>query len=274
MPRRFRLKSLELAGVAAATGIGWGVVMALVALLRQGSEVVLLQAFILVPAWFFGWAVGELRGGALAGLALVGAAVFTYELLPMWGLEARLRRENPTVGPSRLDAETLRIDRSDIALLSTLAIGALVGFAGGLHGSRPAADAPTAAAAEPPPPAPQPPPAPLWAGYGSPQPPQLQPAPPAPPPAPPRPRRPLPWGAALLMAAFATDWFFERLFGIYSETQRDVALGFLIAGVLATTWFARRWALLMIVAGAILAAGAASLQDAEYDSRRDSALIR
>ena len=271
---------MEIVGVAAAAGVGWGIVMALVAWLREGSEVVLLQAFILVPAWFFARATREARAGALAGLVLVGAAVYTFELLPMWGVEAALRREAPGATAAERDAVTAGVDRDDIALFSTLLVGALVGLAGGLHGARrPPEPEPAAAAvaAPSPPPPPDEPPVPLWAGYGRP----VAPAPPAdpwltpPPPAPPEAAAPraagTPWGTAFLFAAFATDLFLERLFDMYTGPQAGLALGLLVAGCGATAWFARRRALAMVVAGAVLASGFAAVQHAEYQERHGPA---
>lgn len=277
VPRSTWMTPLQLAAVAAATGIGWGVVMALVAWLRDGSEVVLLQAWILAPAWFFGRAAGSARAGALAGLAIVGAAVFTYELLPMWGLEVALRRE--LLEPAERAHVALQIDRQDIALFSTLAIGALVGAGGGLRTTTRAAarrrPAPAAPPPEPPPAAPEP----LWARLETAPRPWMspeQPEPPAPAPAPAQaPEQPVdsgwrvPWGAALLFAALATDLFLHRLYDMYSDPQAGLALGFLLLGVFAAVWVARRYALAMLVAGAVLAAAFATVQHIEYDARAE-----
>ena len=261
---------LQLAAVAAATGIGWGVVMALVAWLRDGTEIVLMQAWILVPAWLFGRAAGSPRSGALAGFALVTGAVYAYELLPGWGLDVMLRRE--VVRPEERDLIAGVLDREDIALFSTLAIGALVGLGGGLRtgpavSGEPEPPAQPVPAAEPP----RSPPPPLWARLE--QAPRAVPAPFEPPAEPPPAEgsagapSPTPWGAAFLAAAVATDVLLERLFDMYTDVQGAVAVGFLVAGAAAVVWIARRYAVAMLLAGAVLAAAFAAVQHAEYESR-------
>ena len=264
---------LQLAGVAVATGIGWGIVMALVAWLRDGSEIVLLQAWILIPAWLFGRAAGDARAGALAGFALVAGAVWTYELLPGWGLDVMLRRE---IGrPSEREAIAAVLDREDIVLFSTLAIGALVGFGGGGLRSRARAPEPEPEAEPAPVTAfapPVPPPAPLWARLEprAPESLEFQPAPEKPraPSAPPS-TGPLPWGAALLAAAAGTDLLLDRAFDMYSDPQGAVAVAFLVGGLAAAAWLARRYALFMVLAGVVLAGGFAAVQHAEYNARAE-----
>lgn len=264
MPRATPLTPLGLAVVAAAGGVGWGIVMALVAWHRVGTEIVLLQGWILVPAWLFGRAAGAPRAGALAGFAVVAAAVWTYELLPGWGLEAAIRRENPA--PEELDRFVAGFDADDIVLFSTLAIGALLGLGGSLgrKGEGPAPPAPDPQ----PEPLPAPPP-PLWARFERPQSPAPGTA--VPPPPPPRDPRPAPagtpWASAFLMAAFATDVCLDRLFGMYTSHQGAVALAFMVAGGVATAWLARRYAIAMVAAGAVLASAFAAVQHAEYHER-------
>jgi hypothetical protein len=261
---------LQLAGVAAATGVGWGVVMALVAWLREGSEIVLMQSWIFIPAWLFGRAAGSPRAGALAGLAVVAGAVWTYELLPGWGLEVALRREIPRPGEREAIASVL--DREDIVLLSTLFIGAFVGWGGGLRARA------TATAPEPEPEAapafapPVPPAAPLWARLEAPRP---EPLPELAPPVAPRPERgprqasAVPWGAALLAAAAGTDVLLDRLFDMYTGPQGGVAIAFLVGGAVAAVWLARRYAVAMLLAGAVLASAFAAVQHAEYNARAE-----
>ena len=283
-----RLRPIELVGIAAAAGLGWGIVMALVSGVREGAEVVLLQSFMFGPAWFFGRAAGGPAAGALAGFALVFAAVYAFEVLPMWGLEAGLRREGEI--PARdVDFVVSQLDRSDIALFSTLLVGALIGMGGGMQGRADAAPGPAPPAPSEPAPAialaePEPP-APLWAGYGAPQPPAIEappPAPDAPPPRPAftRPARPgIPWGSAFLMAAFATDFGLERLFDMYTQPQGGLAVVFIVAGAWTAAWFARRhgvvMAVVIVAAGAVLASGFATVQHAEYERRHaEIAVIR
>jgi hypothetical protein len=247
--------------------------MALVAWLRDGSEVVLLQSWILLPAWLFGRAAGNPRAGLLAGFALVGGAVWAYEVLPMWGFHAMPERE---FQPSRdLDALALQFDREDIVLISTLAIGGLVGLGGGLR-SRPLDAESPEPPAEPPrafaPP--QPPPPPLWARIEpSPSVPLAEPQPPLAPEPQPAGRSPVrsatPWGVALLVAATTTDVLLARLYDMYTGPQGGLALAFAIGGGLAAVWLARRYALAMLVAGAVLGSAFATVQHAEYEARAE-----
>lgn len=282
VPSSTRLTPLQLSVIAASAGIGWGVVMALVAFVRDGSEIVLLQGWIFAAAWFFGRAAREPRAAALAGFAVVAGAVWTYELLPGWGLEAALRREGAP--PADLESIAARFDADDVVLLSTLAIGALIGLGGALQ-SRGAVPAAAATAGDAPAPieAPPPPP-PLWAGFERPRSPVVEPvAPPPPPPAPlpPEPAPPararLPWGSAFLLGGLATDFFLGRVFDLYSGPQNAVALGFLAIGLAATAWFARRHAIAMALAAAVLGSAFAAVQHAEYQERRpapETALVR
>lgn len=267
MPRPIPLTPSQLVWIATATGVGWGIVMALIAFVRDGAEIVLLQGWIFGAAWLFGRATREPRAGALAGFAVVAAAIWTYELLPGWGVEAAIRREG--VPPAQLEALATAFDRDDIVLLSTMVIGALIGLGGALR-PRPAVAAPL-----PPPPAqvPEapPPPPPLWAGFERPQPSKELLAPP-PPPAPRAPRAEragTPWGIALLPAGLATDLCLDRIFDLYSPPQGAVAIGFGLLGLLATGWLARRYAIAMVLAGAILASGFAAVQHAEYERRAE-----
>ena len=248
--------------MALAAGIAWGFVMAFLAFRWDGAEVVLVQSWILCPAWLVGRAVGDPRGGALAGLALVAGAVWTYELLPGWGLEAALAARGAQ--PTESAAVVLQFDREDIVLVSTQVIGALVGLAGGLRVPAPAPEPAVA-----PEPEPQPaflPPAPLWARLEAPAPPE----PPAPAPAPAAVRAPrpaIPWGPAFLLAALATDLFLDRLFDMYTRPQGAVALAFLAAGLVVAGALARRYAIAMLVAGLILGSAFAAVQHAEYQDR-------
>lgn len=257
--------------LAALGGIAWGFVMALVAFRWEGGEVVLLQAWILCPAWLLGRAAGRPDAGALAGLAVVASAIWTYELLPGWGLETALARQGAP--PTEVSAIALGFDRDDLVLITTHVVGALAGLGGALRPQpedRPPAAEPAAAAPGPDPALS----APLWA--------RLEPAAPPDPPSPPvpaapaRPPAPLPWGSALLLAALATDFFLDRVFDLYTRPQGLVALAFLAAGVAVAAALARRYAIVMLLAGAILASAFAAIQDAEYGARHhpEIAVIR
>jgi hypothetical protein len=267
---------LQLAGIALATGVGWGVVMAFIAFVRDGGEVVLLQAWILVPAWAFGRASGSPRAGALAGFALVTGAVWTYELLPGWGLESALVRAGAT--PDQLESVSRDFDRDDVVLFSTMLVGALIGLGGSLP-ARPGP--PRQPAPEPhaftPPVAQSASPPPLWAGFEAPEAPRIDvdPPPPPPPAPPPRSRAQTPWAVAFLVAAVGTDVFLGRAFTMYSEPQDAVAAGFAVLGVGAAFWLARRYGIAMVAAGVILAGGFASVQHEEYENRhQEIAIIR
>lgn len=276
MPRLSRLTPLQIVGIAASAGIGWGIVMALVAWIRDGAEIVLLQGWIFAAAWLFGRAAGRPRAGALAGLAIVGGAIWTFELLPNWGLESAIRRE--VVREEDVETVAGQFDRNDIVLFSTMVVGALIGLAGSLHRPRAALPAPVAGLPAPPPAAveaPAPPP-PLWAGFHAPAPPpaedvapQPQPQPPAAPGTLATPAR-TPWASALLLAGLATDFCLGWIpqFDLYTDRQDAVAVGFLAIGLVAAAWLARRYAIYMIVAGMVLAGGFASVQHAEYEQRR------
>jgi hypothetical protein len=255
-----RSTTLALAGFLG--GVAWGVVMALLAFRWEGAEVVLLQGFILCPAWLLGRACGRPVAGAVAGLAVVAGAIWTYELLPGWGLEAALRDQGAS--PGQLEEVARSFDRDDIVLFTTMLAGALVGLGGGLRAPAPRPEPPPA---PPPPPAPAAPP--LWARLDPvPEPePEAEPPPPAPAPS------AIPWSGAFLFAALGTDFFFERLFALYSDQQGLIALVFLLAGAAVTAVLTRRYAVAMLVAGAVLGSAFATIQDAEYDSRRDAAAV-
>jgi len=278
MPARLSDRRILLAALAA--GILWGFLMALVAWRGDGTEVVLMQGWILAAAFGLGRLAGTPRLGALAGLAVVSGAVWTYELLPGWGLEATLLREGAS--PAELEFLAARLDADDIVLVSTLMIGALVGLGGGLraagaprtqdaHDEAPAAVAPTAMVE---------PPAPLWAGFGAPQAPSApahDPAPAAPPPQsfaePPPPRdsraiRTRILSAALLLACLATDFMLDRVFDFYTDPQATVAVVFLLAGIVGTTLLARRLTAAAVLVGVVLALAFGAVQQAEYDERR------
>ncbi len=281
MPRLSRLTPLQIVGIAASAGVGWGIVMALVAWIRDGAEIVLMQSWIFAAAWLFGRAAGQPRAGALAGLAVVAGAIWTFELLPGWGLESAIRRE--VVREEDVETVAAQFDRNDIVLLTTMMVGALIGLGGALQRRRPPRPEPVTGLPAPPVPVEAPaPPAPLWAGFHAPQPhpaDDVAPQPPLPPPpAPPPAQAGPPWASAVLLAGLATDFCLGWIpaLDMYTDRQDAVALGFLAIGLLACAWLARRHAIYMIVAGMVIAAGFATVQHAEYEERRqpDVGVIR
>lgn len=265
---------------AAAAGVAYGFAMAWFAWRWQGSELLLMQAPMFAGAWFAGRFAGGLRSGALAGLLVVAAVVWTYELLPGWGFESRIRDDRTPL--SELMEITEGFDAADVVLLTTLLIGALLGAGGALGRWVPPMQKPRppAVATFEPPVAPE---TALWA--------ELDP-PPAPEPvriAPPIPTEPPTSrpvvsaevtrfaSAVILAAALSTDVFLGRLFGIYSEPQRDAAVLFVLMALAVTFLLVRRnrHVVGVMFAGAVLALVFAAVQDVEYQSRHpEIAIIR
>lgn len=232
-------REVRIIAIALAAGAVWGLMNALVNRRFEGSEIVLLEAFLFVPAWFLGRAVGRPGAGAIAGLAYVGAAIAVYELLPLWGLEANVGDARGTGLSPELFVDGY--DAEDIMLISTAIVGALIA-AGGSIGRR----AEVAPGADPPGPEAVLPTVagPVYAPYS----------------------RPV-VAAATLVAALATDAVLAVVFGIWTDPQNVVAGGFafvaLVAGILA----ARRHAIAAIVVGVLFAAAFAGVQEWEYQQR-------
>ena len=267
--------------VAPGVGVLWGAFMAFVAWRFDGAEVVLLQGWIFGGAWLCGWAAGRPLTGAVAGLLLVGTAIWTYEALPGWGYEHHLP---PGLQGADRENNIALFDAADIVLWTTHLIGALCGLGGALWaGVTRAHPEPETPLTPPPlPPLPQGTQTPaLWAG-GDPEalPEPERPVPPEPP-ALPRdpqlrtqaPRRRIA-AAALAVTALGTDAALAALFFTYTDSQEVGAWLFAAAAAVAAAVLGRRYALAALLAGVILACSAAAIQDADYDHHSPFSVIR